>query len=448
MGALVLPLVVLVLVFFFDWRLGVCLLAPAALSVYFLRRMMGGENARFMAQYMTALETMNKEAVEFIRGIPVVKIFQQTIFSFKNFHAAIEDYQRFASDYALSCRLPLVGFTVTLNATFVLLIPVAFLLASGASGQQALTDMCLDFLFYALFTPVCATMMNRILFVSEEVMSAQEAVARVQQLLDEAPLPEPCEPQQPQDAGIVFDNVCFAYPGATRNALDHVRFHAPAGSTIAFVGESGSGKSTAAKLVPRFYDVQSGRVLLGGVDVRDIAKEALMEQVAFVFQRTRLFKDTLLENLRAARPTATREEVLAAAHAAQCDDIIARLPDGLDTLVGPGGTYLSGGETQRIALARAILKDAPVIILDEATAFADAENEWRIQQALEQLTQDKTVLMIAHRLTTVQHADAIFVFADGRIIERGDHASLLAQGGRYAEMWQAYEQAVGKEARV
>ena len=448
-GAAVMPFAVIVLIFLFDWRLGICCLIPMGISVIFLKQMMGGDNAQFMSKYMTALETMNKEAVEYIRGIPVVKVFQQTIYSFKNFHAAIEEYEKFASGYALKCRIPLTGFTVTLNGTFVLLIPVAMFILSGISGQAAYENIVLDFLFYSLFTPVCATMMNRIMFASEQLMAAKSAVSRIDEILQEKPLKEPEHPMIPTDASIVFSDVSFAYPGAKEKALDHISFEVPAGKTVALVGASGSGKSTAASLIPRFYDVQSGSVTVGGVDVRNIEKRELMKRVAFVFQNTHLFKDTLLNNIKAARPDATREEVLQAADEAQCKDIIDRLPNGLDTLVGTGGTYLSGGENQRIALARAILKDAPIIILDEATAFADAENEHQIQLAFERLTQNKTVLMIAHRLSTIQDADLILVFKDGQIAERGTHKELIAANGIYSSMWKDYRTSiawkVGKE---
>jgi len=448
-GAAVMPVAVIILIFLFDWRLGICCLIPMGISVIFLKQMMGGDNAQFMGKYMTALETMNKEAVEYIRGIPVVKVFQQTIYSFKNFHAAIEEYEKFASGYALKCRIPLTGFTVTLNGTFVFLIPVAMFILSGVSGQAAYENVVLDFLFYSLFTPVCATMMNRIMFASEQLMAAKSAVSRVDEILQEKPLKEPEHPLIPADASIVFSDVSFAYPGAKEKALDHISFEVPTGKTVALVGASGSGKSTAASLIPRFYDVQSGSVTIGGVNVRNIEKQELMKRVAFVFQNTCLFKDTLMNNIKAARPDATREEVLRAADEAQCKDIIDRLPDGLDTLVGTGGTYLSGGENQRIALARAILKDAPIIVLDEATAFADAENEHQIQLAFERLTQNKTVMMIAHRLSTIQDADLILVFKEGQIAERGTHEELVALNGIYSSMWKDYQTSiawkVGKE---
>ena len=438
-GAVVMPIAVIILLFVFDWRLGICCMVPLVISVFFLKKMMGGENANFMSGYMSALENMNKEAVEFVRGIPVVKLFQQTVYSFKNFRAAIEEYKKYASGYAICCRIPLTGFNVTLNGTFILLIPVAMMIFAGTSGQSDTQKLFFDFLFYSLFTPICTTMMNRIMFASEQLMAAKSAVSRIEAVLQEKPLEEAKAPKMPKDASVVFQDVSFTYPGAKKKALYHVSFEVPVGKTVALVGASGSGKSTAANLIPRFYDVQEGTVFVGGVDVRRIAKEDLMEEIAFVFQNTRLFNDTLLENIRAARPNATRIEVMKAAEAAQCGDIIKRLPKGLDTVVGNGGTYLSGGENQRIALARAILKDAPIIVLDEATAFADAENEHQIQLAFEGLTHGKTVLMIAHRLSTIQNADQILVFGDGNIIERGNHDELLKKNGVYASMWKEYQ---------
>ena len=438
-GAVVMPIAVIILLFVFDWRLGICCMVPLVISVFFLKKMMGGENANFRSGYMSALENMNKEAVEFVRGIPVVKVFQQTVYSFKNFRAAIEEYKKYASGYAICCRIPLTGFNVTLNGTFILLIPVAMMIFAGTSGQSDTQKLFFDFLFYSLFTPICTTMMNRIMFASEQLMAAKSAVSRIEAVLQEKPLEEAKAPKMPKDASVVFQDVSFTYPGAKKKALDHVSFEVPVGKTVALVGASGSGKSTAASLIPRFYDVQEGTIFVGGVDVRRIAKEDLMEEIAFVFQNTRLFNDTLLENIRAARPNATRTEVMKAAEAAQCGDIIKRLPKGLDTVVGNGGTYLSGGENQRIALARAILKDAPIIVLDEATAFADAENEHQIQLAFEGLTHGKTVLMIAHRLSTIQNADQILVFGDGNIIERGNHDELLKKNGVYASMWKEYQ---------
>lgn len=441
-GAVVMPVAVLVLIFIFDWRLGICCLVPLAISVFFMKQMMGGDNAGFMEGYMTALENMNKEAVEYIRGIPVVKVFQQTVYSFKNFHAAIEQYEKYASGYALKCRVPLTGFNVALNGTFILLIPVACLILAGVSNQMTYQDVLLDFLFYSLFTPVCTTMMNRVMFAGEQLMAAKSAVTRIEAVLKEQPLPETENVKKPQDSSVTFENVTFRYLDSDENVLENVTFSIPQGKTVALVGASGSGKSTVAKLIPRFYDATQGSVLVGGVNVKDIDKHTLMNQIAFVFQNTKLFKESLFENIRAARPDATLEEVQAAAKAAQCDEIIERLPEGLNTVAGAGGTYLSGGENQRIALARAILKDAPIVILDEATAFADAENEHKMQLAFEKLTKGKTVLMIAHRLSTIQNADEILVFDQGRIIERGTHEKLIAANGRYASMWKDYQTSV------
>lgn len=449
-GAVVMPVAVLVMIFIFDWRLGLCCLVPLIISVFFLKQMMGGDNSGFMEGYMTALENMNKEAVEYIRGIPVVKVFQQTVYSFENFHASIEEYEKYASGYAIKCRIPLTGFNVALNGTYILLIPVACMILAGVSGNAAYEDVLLDFLFYSLFTPICTTMMNRVMFAGEQLMAAKSAVSRIEEILNEKPLQEPANPEKPKDASVAFENVSFCYPGTEVKALDDISFEITEGKKVALVGASGSGKSTAAKLIPRFYDVTDGKILVGGVDVRNIDKQTLMSRIAFVFQSTKLFKDTLLENIRAARPEATDKEIMFAVESAQCKEIIDRLPEGINTVVGSGGTYLSGGESQRIALARAILKDAPVIILDEATAFADAENEHQIQVAFEKLTKGKTVLMIAHRLSTIQNADLILVFDEGKIIERGTHDSLIAANGKYASMWNDYQTSihwkVGKEA--
>ena len=411
-----------------------CLLTMA-LALLSMCLMMGGKNAGFFHRYQKEIERMSGEAVEYVRGIPVVKMFQQTVYSFKAFYAAIKDYSDLASQYAMSCRVGQTCFLTFINGAFALLIPAALLLASGGDVRTVLVN----FIFYALFAPACGQMINRIMYMSEAVMEANEAVGRLDEILGQKPMEEPKVQKRPINAAVSFHHVTFTYPGAKRPALDDVTFSVRPGQVTALVGPSGGGKTTAASLIPRFWDADCGSVSVGGVDVREMDTEELMGQVAFVFQDTRLFKESILENIRAARPEASREEVLSAAHAAQCDDILEKLPDGLDTVVGTKGVYLSGGEQQRIALARAILKDAPIVVLDEATAFADPENEHQIQKAFEVLTKNKTVLMIAHRLSTVQDADNILVLSDGKIAEHGSHESLLAKQGIYAAMWEDYQ---------
>ena len=442
------PAAAVVMLFLFDWRMGLLCLLTMALALLSMCLMMGGKNAGFFHRYQQEIERMSGEAVEYVRGIPVVKMFQQTVYSFKAFYNAIRDYSDLASQYAMSCRMGQTCFLTAINGTFALLIPAALLLASGGDVKAVLVN----FIFYALFAPACGQMINRIMYMSEAVMEADEAIGRLDEILSRRPMPEPEAKRRTAGDTVAFHHVTFTYPGSDRPALKDVSFSIRPGQVVALVGPSGGGKTTAASLIPRFWDVDSGSVAIGGVDVRELDSAALMERVAFVFQDTRLFKESLLENIRAARPDASREEVLAAAHAAQCDDILEKLPRGLDTVVGAGGVYLSGGEQQRIALARAILKDAPIVVLDEATAFADPENEHQIQKAFEALTHRKTVLMIAHRLSTVQNADRILVLSEGEIAEQGSHSELLRKNGVYAAMWADYQRSaqwkVGKEAEV
>ncbi len=443
-GAAVLPLAILIIFFAFDWRLGLICLMPPLLSLAFLRQMMGGERSHSMHQYMNALETMNTAAVEYVRGMPVVKVFQQTVHSFRNFRESITRYWQFASEFALTCRLPMVGFMLTIHAPSLLLLPAGLLLITTTPDYKR---FLLDLIFYMLFVPVCTPLMGKIMYVGESVMAAQEAVGRVEAVLQTQPLAAGNYRGTLRQTGLCFEQVSFTYPGKATPAVRQVSLTIPPGKTYALVGPSGGGKTTLATLVPRFWDVQAGSVKLGGVDVRELPEEELMRQIAFVFQNTRLFKASLLDNIRAARPGAGRGEVLRAAHLARCDDILAKLPQGLDTVVGSGGIYLSGGEQQRIALARAILKDAPVVVLDEATAFADPENEYRIQQAFRHLTKGKTVLMIAHRLSSVRQVDCIAVLQAGEIVEQGSHEQLVKQNGVYAGLWREYQTAIAWKVR-
>ncbi len=442
-GTIITPIAAIIMLFLFDWKMGLLCLLTMVLALLSMCLMMGGKNAGFFHRYQKEIERMSGEAVEYVRGIPIVKMFQQTVYSFKAFYAAIMDYSNLASQYAMSCRVGQTCFLTFINGAFALLIPAALLLSSGGNIRTVLVN----FIFYSLFAPACGQMINRIMYMSEAVMEADEAVIRLDEILDQKPIEESKVQKRPENAAVSFNHVTFTYPGADRPALDDVSFSVRPGQVTALVGPSGGGKTTAASLIPRFWDADSGTVSIGGVNVRKIHTEDLMEQVAFVFQDTRLFKESLLENIRAARPNASREEVLAAAHAAQCDDILDKLPQGLDTVVGTKGIYLSGGEQQRIALARAILKDAPIVVLDEATAFADPENEQQIQKAFETLTKNKTVLMIAHRLSTVQNADSIIVLSGGKVAEQGSHKSLLALQGVYTAMWEDYQRSAQWKVR-
>ncbi|MCT4596143.1 MAG: ABC transporter ATP-binding protein/permease [Anaeromicrobium sp.] len=438
-GVIIMPIAIVIILFIFDWSLGLVCLAPIFLSLLILRKMMGGNNAKFMKKYMDALEDMNASAVEYVRGIPVVKVFQQTVYSFKNFHKSIKGYSDFASEYAINCRVPMIGFTITINAPALLLIPIGILFILNGSDYNA---FLLDLIFYMLFSPLIAVMMTKILFSSENIMAAKEALIRIDEILEAKSLEETNQKKQTNENDIVFKNVSFTYPESGKAAICNVSFTIPKGKTFALVGPSGGGKSTLASLVARFWDVDCGRIEIGGVNVKDFEEKDLMEKIAFVFQNSKLFKTSLLENIRLANPKATRKEVMKAAHLAQCDDIIEKMPQGIDTVVGTEGVYLSGGEQQRIALARAILKDSPIIILDEATAFADPENEYQIQKAFESLVQDKTVLMIAHRLSSIKDVDSILVIKDGKIVESGDHENLSHKNGTYKKMWEEYQTSI------
>lgn len=442
-GTITLFLSMIVLMFVFDWRMGAACLLAAVISILAMFSMMGGKNAGIMAEYQAAQDRMSKAGTEYVRGIPVVKVFQQTVDSFKAFKQAIEEYSAKAEYYQSGvCRVPQsINLTFTEGA-FVFMVPVALFLAPAALAGGGFAGFITNFAFYAVFSAIISTALAKIMFAASGMMLASTALGRIDQVMRAPTLITPQRPQRPKGGKVAFKDVSFTYDGTQAPALSHISFCAEPGQVVALVGPSGGGKTTVASLIPRFWDVDSGVVEVGGVDVRQMDPHVLMEQVAFVFQNSRLFKTSILENVRVARPSATREQVHAALMAAQCKDILEKLPAGLDTKIGTEGTYLSGGETQRIALARPILKDAPIVVLDEATAFADPENEALIQKAFAELTRSRTVIMIAHRLSTVVGADKIIVLNAGRIVEQGTHAELAAAKGAYARMWADYNRAV------
>ena len=442
-GSAAMLIFMIVLMFVFDWRMGAACLLAAVISIIAMFTMMGGKNAKLIQEYQAAQDVMSKAGTEYVRGIPVVKVFQQTVYSFKAFKEAIEDYSAKAERYTDGvCRVPQsVNLTFTEGA-FIFLVPVALLLAPGALKTGDFAGFVTNFAFYAVFSAIISTALARIMFAASGMMLANTALGRIDQVMSAPVLKITDNPQPPKDNSVEFKDVSFTYDGAEFPALEHVSFRVEPGQTVALVGPSGGGKTTAASLIPRFWDVSSGSVEVGGVDVRETDPHVLMDQVAFVFQNDRLFKASILENVRAARPNAARNEVQAALSAAQCGDILEKLPNGMDTVIGTEGTYLSGGEQQRVALARAILKNAPIVVLDEATAFADPENEALIQKAFAVLTKDRTVIMIAHRLSTVVGADKIIVLDSGHVAEEGTHTQLAAAGGLYARMWTDYNQAV------
>lgn len=437
-GAFATPVGMIVLLFVFDWRLGLLSLIPTALGFIIMSKMTGKDMARKMKEYQSALENMNNEAVEYVRGVPVVKTFGQTVFSFKRFKGSIDSYHTWVVAYTKSLMWPMVAFTTAINCVFVPLIIAGLCFTAGGVDGAFL----LNLIFYIIFTPIISVTLIKVMFMSENNMIVSDALQRIDGILAIKPLPEPSAPQTPKDNSVTFENVTFAYEGADRNAIDGITLDVKAGETVALVGPSGGGKTTAAGLVARFWDTASGAVKVGGVNVKDIDRQTLNDTVAYVFQDSKLLKTSIFENVRMGRPSATREEVLAALHNAQCDDILNKFPHGVDTVIGSKGVYLSGGEQQRIAIARVMLKNAPVLVLDEATAFADPENEAAVQRAFERLANGRTVIMIAHRLTTVQNADKIYVLKDGKIAEEGTHVQLMSEKGIYSNMYEEYRTSI------
>ena len=428
----------LTLLLAFDWRLGLLSLVPVALAFAVMTSMTGKKMQEQMTQYQNALAAMSGEAVEYVRGIPVVKTFGQTVFSFKKFKGTIDNYERWVIAYTKQLRWPMIFYTLAVNSVFVFLIAGAFLFASGGTDGGAL----LNLLFYIIITPVISLTLTKLMFMSENGMIVQDAITRIDRVLESPSLSCSNAPKHPKDSSVALDHVTFSYDGV-KNALEDISLSIGTGQTVAFVGPSGGGKSTLAALIARFFDPQSGKISIGGVNVKDIDKSELMDTVSFVFQNSRLIKGSILDNVRMGKPNATDGEVLAALSAAQCMDIIEKFPDGVHTVIGSQGVYLSGGETQRLAIARAMLKNAPVLILDEATAFADPDNETKVQMAFNALAKGRTVIMIAHRLSTVLNADRIYVLKEGRLAESGSFAELSGQADSlFGTMWRDYQQSV------
>ena len=434
-GAYATPVGLLVLLLVFDWRLGLLSLVPVGLAFLIMGSMMGKKMEQKMKEYQNALEEMSSEAVEYVRGIPVVKAFGQSVFSFKRFRTSIEKYEKWTIAYTEDLRIPMVAYTTIINAVFTILIAAAFFFTAS-------NTFLLNLLFYIIITPIITVTLNKIMFSSENKMIVADALARVDGIMDRRPLEESGREEQPKDHSIIFERVSFRYEDAAKDALHQINLKIGEGEHVAFVGPSGGGKTTLASLIARFFDVTEGAVKIGGVDVRDIPSKELLEQVSFVFQDSKLLKMSIYDNVRMGKKDASREEVMEALKNAQCEDIIEKLPDGMDTIIGTKGTYVSGGEAQRLSIARAMLKNAPILILDEATAFADPDNETKVQEAFSRLSKGKTVVMIAHRLSSVTNADRIFVLKDGEIEESGTHESLEKANGLYAHMWEKYNQSV------
>lgn len=438
-GAIATPVGLLVLLLMFDWRLGLLSLIPVAAAFLIMGSMTGQRMKDKMTEYQNALEEMSSEAVEYVRGIPVVKTFGQTVFSFKRFQYSIEKYEKWTIAYTKELRLPMTFYTMIINAAFAVLIAVTFYVVSRGGENDT---FLLNLLFYIIITPIITVTLNKIMYASENQMIVEDALKRIDGILEKKPLAEAAEKAAPKDMSITFDHVSFRYEDAAKNALHNINLEIREGEHVAFVGPSGGGKSTLASLIARFFDTTEGQIKIGGVNVRDIPSEQLMNMVSFVFQDSKLLKMSIYDNVRMDRKDATREEVMEALKNAQCEDIIGKLPDGIDTVIGAKGTYVSGGEAQRLSIARAMLKNAPVLILDEATAFADPDNEAKVQQAFSKLSEGKTVIMIAHRLSSVVDADRICVLKDGEIVESGTHKELTEMTGLYAHMWNEYNKSV------
>ena len=435
-NAIATPCGLLVLLLVFDWRLGLLSLVPVVLGFLIMMTMTGKKMQEKMKEYQNALDDMSNEAVEYVRGIPVVKTFGQTIFSFKKFKDSIDRYKVWVIAYTKQLRAPMMFYTAAINGVFAALIAGALIFTQGGVTK----DFLLDLMFYIIITPIISVTLTRIMFQSENAMIVDDAMKRIDSILNLQPLPEKGR-LRPQDASVQLINVSYSYDGA-KDAVHGISMDIAGGQTIALVGASGGGKTTVAGLIARFLEARKGKILIGGTDIKSIPKNELMDNIAIVFQNSRLLKASILDNVRLARPNAGREAVIKALEAAQCSDIIEKLPEGIDTVIGSRGIFLSGGEQQRIAIAQAILKDAPIIILDEATAFADPDNESRVQAALSSLAKGRTVIIIAHRLTTVLGADRIFVLDGGEIKEQGTHQELIEQNGLYSQMWKSYQTSI------
>lgn len=436
-AAMATPVGLLALLLVFDWRLGLLSLVPVAVGFAVMSAMTGKRMEEKMRQYGNALAAMSNEAVEYVRGIPVVKTFGQSVFSFKKFKATIDEYKKWVLAYTKDMRLPMMLYTAAINGVFAFLILGAFWFTNGTVDSEFLVNL----LFYIIITPVISVTLTKIMYMSEEGMVISDAIERIDSVLNAEPMSVGNNSHKPKSASVELESVHFSYDGK-KEVISDISLKIKCGQTVAFVGPSGGGKSTLASLISRFFDVNSGSIKIGGVDVRDIPKDELMNTVSFVFQNSKLIKASILDNVKMGKSNATDEEVLNALKAAQCMDIIEKFPDGVNTVIGSRGVYLSGGEMQRIAIARAVLKNAPIIILDEATAFADPDNEVKVQTAFAKLSEGKTVIMIAHRLSTVRNVDCIYVISDGKIVEYGNRAELIEKKGMFYKMQNDYQSSV------